>query len=284
MYPPVEKYGISSPYGPRGAAFHSGVDCPCPTGTPLPSVSDGLVVFEGRIPAAATGYQPEVICIVQSEGFFITYGHLSQTLVSTGERVKQGDIIAYSGNTGYVLPKPLSANDKQTGQHLHAQKNLGTKSPYKGINNYPSEDITPLLNAYGGQDMDALEAVRSLYRALDPQGMPSLDALKGHADRVQREGRIDGVMMDILSSKGWRDGETYNVDALTSYYSAAKVENPRQEAINRVLGGDNLDKVLMVDIPFLMEREAPQDPQNDADAQLGRMTRDFVKQALKEAI
>jgi hypothetical protein len=252
MYPPVEKYGISSPYGPRGAALHHGIDCPCPTGTPLPAVSDGVVVFEGHIPAAAAGYQPEVICIIQSEGYFITYGHLSQTLVSVGERVKQGGIIAYSGNTGYVLPKPLSANDKQTGSHLHVQKNLGTKAPSKGINAYPSEDITPLLQAYGGHDMTLEEA------------------------KIK------------LQAEGWRSHRDFNWQALYEYYLASqfKDEQARDVATSHVESGSSFRAVIESDLQWYREQltKVEKPPVNDQDIQdleLGRKARRFIQDALQ---
>ncbi|MFH1736660.1 MAG: M23 family metallopeptidase, partial [Actinomycetota bacterium] len=42
-------------------------------------------------------------------GVYSRYLHLNQALVSEGQSVSQGQIIAYSGNTGYLT----------TGAHLH---------------------------------------------------------------------------------------------------------------------------------------------------------------------
>ena len=147
MYPLIEAYGISSPYGPREGGFHAGCDMPCPAGTPVPSVAAGTVQFAGWIPGAYSDSPQELIMIVQSNGYFIVYGHLQATLKSAGNTVSQGEIIAHTGYSGYVLPPGPN------GRHIHIEKRLGTKVNALPLSRYQSVDITPELEAYGGSDM-----------------------------------------------------------------------------------------------------------------------------------
>jgi len=55
------------------------------------------------------------ITIQHSHGFTTRYGHLRSFAVKKGQRVSQGDVIGYLGNTG-----------KTTGPHLHYEVYLGT--------------------------------------------------------------------------------------------------------------------------------------------------------------
>lgn len=73
------------------------------------AMADGVVLGAGNTdtvcPKASTGIW---VLLKYDNGLASTYFHLSQTLVKTGQRVKTGDLIAYSGNTGY-----------STAPHLH---------------------------------------------------------------------------------------------------------------------------------------------------------------------
>ncbi|MCB9232245.1 MAG: peptidoglycan DD-metalloendopeptidase family protein [Bacteroidia bacterium] len=84
--------------------LHTGLDFACPEGTPIYASGDGVVSFAGR---HQNGYGIHVD-INHGYGYVTKYGHMSQLKVSQGQKVKRGDIIGYSGNTG--LSK---------GPHLH---------------------------------------------------------------------------------------------------------------------------------------------------------------------
>ena len=206
-YPPLEKYDISSPYGMRGGVLHRGVDIPTPMNTPLPSPIDGTIAFEGRIPAAAPGYPDEIICIIQGSGQFVVMGHLSRTVVDIGQKVKAGDLVAYSGNTGY-----------STGPHLHIELAKGTKSPSKGILAYSSIDITPLLRSYGeGGSMTEKEHRRRWAESIVNMVLDVIEgdphyknnkpkAWQGHVNRLINASRIHEeryFLRDILRYNRW---------------------------------------------------------------------------------
>lgn len=82
---------------------HNGVDYGAPIGTPVRSVADGVVTFRGR-----RGGGGKVMKIRHNSIYKTAYKHLSRYKVRKGARVKQGQIIAYTGNTGL-----------STGPHLH---------------------------------------------------------------------------------------------------------------------------------------------------------------------
>jgi murein DD-endopeptidase MepM/ murein hydrolase activator NlpD len=88
---------------------HSGTDFRAAVGTPVYAVADGVVKGVGdtdaTCPNASFG---KWVFIEHDNGLSTTSGHLSKWKVSSGQQVKKGDIIAYSGNTG-----------RSTAPHLH---------------------------------------------------------------------------------------------------------------------------------------------------------------------
>lgn len=88
---------------------HNGVDFKASIGTPVKADASGTIVGTGdtdkTCPRASFG---RWILIKHDNGLASTFGHLSVISVSAGQRVNTGDIIGYSGNTGYT-----------TGPHLH---------------------------------------------------------------------------------------------------------------------------------------------------------------------
>lgn len=101
---------LSSPYGYRkdpmggkGKSFHDGIDIAAWHGTPVRSTADGEVIFSGQ----KTGYG-NVVKVRHEYGYTTLYGHLSERLVSKGDRVSKGMALGRVGNTGH-----------STGSHVH---------------------------------------------------------------------------------------------------------------------------------------------------------------------
>ncbi len=76
-------------------APHKGVDFAMPQGTPVLSVGDGEVVVAKR--SGAAGYY---VAVRHGRTYTTRYMHLRKLLVKPGQKVKRGDRIALSGNTG----------------------------------------------------------------------------------------------------------------------------------------------------------------------------------------
>lgn len=97
---------ITSRFGNRESirsSGHTGLDIAAPAGTPIKAAADGTVLFAGY--SGGYGY---VVKLNNGNGVQTYYGHCSKLYVSTGEKVKAGDVIAAVGSTG-----------NSTGNHLH---------------------------------------------------------------------------------------------------------------------------------------------------------------------
>lgn len=101
---------ITSPFGNRthpvtGAvsSFHNGIDIAVPEGTEVRAPMNGIV--QSVYSNAAGGKQ---VILEHPNGWKTGFAHLSAQLVTPGQAVSKGDVIALSGNTG-----------ASTGPHLH---------------------------------------------------------------------------------------------------------------------------------------------------------------------
>ena len=99
-YPITQKYGEKY----TNDAGHNGIDYALPMGTPVLAAADGTVERAG---ADSTGYG-NMVLIRHTWNDGTIYAHLRNWAVSPGQKVKAGEVIGYSGNTG-----------NSTGAHLH---------------------------------------------------------------------------------------------------------------------------------------------------------------------
>lgn len=86
--------------------MHVGVDFFADLGTPVVATADGTVTFAGR--KSKGGYGILIDLKHGTTGYETRYSHLSDVAIEEGEKVRQGQVIGYSGNSG--LSK---------GPHLH---------------------------------------------------------------------------------------------------------------------------------------------------------------------
>nr|UVT38049.1 Murein DD-endopeptidase MepM [uncultured bacterium] len=94
---------------------HYGVDLAAPTGTPIKAAADGVVKYVGW----SNGYG-KLVELDNVGAYSTRYGHMSRFAKSLkkGDRVRQGEVIGYVGETG-----------EATGPHLHFEIRVGGK-PY----------------------------------------------------------------------------------------------------------------------------------------------------------
>jgi len=111
LLPPLSGALPNSPFGwrqdpiePDRTAWHEGVDISAPSGTPVVSVADGVVVMAGE---ADDGYGIKLV-IDHGGGLASVYAHLSGVQVGVGQSVAAGQRIGSVGSTG-----------RSTGSHLH---------------------------------------------------------------------------------------------------------------------------------------------------------------------
>ncbi len=111
------KFVVSAYYG--DGRNHKGIDLAADKGTPIYAVSGGTVTASGY--SGAYGYR---VVIDHGNGLVTKYAHASALCVSKGQTVKQGDVIAYVGNSG-----------RSTGNHLHFEvvKNGSQRNPVSYI-------------------------------------------------------------------------------------------------------------------------------------------------------
>lgn len=92
---------------------HNGVDFRAPMGSPIVAAGDGTV----QLISYQKGYG-KYVRIRHIGGYSTTYAHLSSAApgLKVGQRVKQGEVIAYVGSTGY-----------STGPHLYYELRIGDR-------------------------------------------------------------------------------------------------------------------------------------------------------------
>lgn len=106
---PANTGSFSSLYGRRRDPFtgqwepHMGIDISARTGTPVYATADGRVIHVKREPGFG-----KTLVLDHGNGYKTLYAHLHSFLVTRGQRVKRGDVIAEIGNSG-----------RSTGPHLH---------------------------------------------------------------------------------------------------------------------------------------------------------------------
>jgi peptidoglycan DL-endopeptidase CwlO len=86
--------------------YHPGIDIAVPEGTPIRAALDGTVSLQQS--EAESGGYGNYTCLDHGGGLSTCYAHQSSFVATLGQSVSQGDIIGYTGCTGYCL-----------GPHLH---------------------------------------------------------------------------------------------------------------------------------------------------------------------
>lgn len=172
---PVAMARISSQFGMRRhpitgkQAFHSGIDYAAATGTKIVAVANGIINFAG----SRNGYG-RMVTIQHSNGFETRYAHVRGFApgIKAGQRISQGDTIAYVGQTGAA-----------TGPHLHFELR------HRGIAlspQFPPASFGPKLEDKALQAfqqdnrffiMQARQAFKSLDLASQPVEKPARQAL-----------------------------------------------------------------------------------------------------------
>jgi murein DD-endopeptidase MepM/ murein hydrolase activator NlpD len=100
---------LTSGFGWRWGRMHEGIDLAVGNGTPVVAAASGTVIVAGWM-----GGYGNLVVVDHGNGIATAYGHNTSVTVGTGQSVAQGQLIAYSGNTGH-----------STGPHVHFEVRVG---------------------------------------------------------------------------------------------------------------------------------------------------------------
>ena len=149
MNPDPKKYRFTSQFGYRRDPFtgrskrHTGVDFAMKPGNPIYSTGDGVVE---SVKFELFGYGNQVV-IDHGFGYKTRYAHLKSVGVAEGMKVKRGECIGLSGNSG-----------RSSGPHLHYE--VLYRGSHVNPANYFDLSITPEEYATMVQDIaDASERI-----------------------------------------------------------------------------------------------------------------------------
>lgn len=127
MVRPTALNYVTCSYGVKGswaAGYHTGIDYRAPVGTKIFATRGGKVVHAGR--GGTYGEAYGIYVVIQTTYRFRTrqvlYAHLSRTNLRKGQKVKVGDVIGLSGETGNT-----------NGPHLHYEERV---KPFGYYNHY----------------------------------------------------------------------------------------------------------------------------------------------------
>jgi len=150
--PPLDNIYITQYFGKTvdakrlySSGTHNGIDFRASRGTPVKAVLDGVVKGFGNTDEQKGCYSyGKWILIDHPNGLSTLYAHLDLIKVSSGQTIKTGEVIGYSGQTGY-----------STGPHLHltvyaSQGIIGIQKYSSSINcknvNIPIADVKAYLD------------------------------------------------------------------------------------------------------------------------------------------
>ena len=102
-------FGKARVYNDTLKGYHSGTDFRAKIGTPIQASNDGVVVL-----AKDRFYAGGTILIDHGQGIYTCYYHMSKFDVKVDDKIKKGDIIGLSGDSGRV-----------SGPHLHFSVRVG---------------------------------------------------------------------------------------------------------------------------------------------------------------
>lgn len=111
---------LSSRYGARWGRSHNGIDIAGATDSNVLAADGGVVTYAGWM----QGYGNYVV-INHENGYETAYGHNNSIVVSVGDRVAKGSVIAKMGNTG---------NSTGTHCHFEVKKNGVFQDPLQFVN------------------------------------------------------------------------------------------------------------------------------------------------------
>jgi murein DD-endopeptidase MepM/ murein hydrolase activator NlpD len=198
MYPTgdVSQWFAENPklYVSMGMAGHNGIDIVRKWGERMYAVEAGTIVEVKTDPG---GYGQHLRLINDDCTREWTYGHCSAILVKQNQRVKEGELVAAMGNTGFVVSgntpywpngSNITSGTLHPGTHLHLGLRLVGKDK-KGWS-YPGNTLKFSVLNYDNGYKGAIDP-RPYLR--DPKKASTI--VEHHADRYQDKMLMEGALL-----------------------------------------------------------------------------------------
>lgn len=171
--PITQGFGENPPvYARFGLAGHNGLDFGVPLGTPVRAAAAGVVQ---RVETRPDGYGRHVRLV--HAGFITIYAHLARLAVKAGQEAAAGQVIGWSGNSGF-----------SSGPHLHFEVRL-EGSEANGFGG--AVDPLPLLS---GEDSTFIEDLFPAYARLVTTTALNLRLFPSFADTLRGRLRTGDVV------------------------------------------------------------------------------------------
>lgn len=114
----TQKYGNTG-FTALGYSFHNGIDIAAPAGQPIYAAYDGEVIYTDNSDASYGNWvaiKHDLSTNGSKTGIITLYAHMRSFKVKPGQKVSQGDLIGYEGNTGNTTKKLYGP---ERGYHIH---------------------------------------------------------------------------------------------------------------------------------------------------------------------
>jgi murein DD-endopeptidase MepM/ murein hydrolase activator NlpD len=106
---------------------HLGTDYAAPTGTPIMSTGDGVVIA-----SSYTRGNGKYVKVKHNSAYTTQYLHMSRRNVKVGQYVKQGDIIGFVGSTGLATGPHVCYRFWKNGKQVdHLKEDFPAAEPIK---------------------------------------------------------------------------------------------------------------------------------------------------------
>lgn len=124
-------------FGRKGREPHDGIDLAAPAGSPVKTAAPGVTLYAGE----QQGYGLIVI-IEHQDGLITLYAHNRDVRVKTGQKVREGQVVATVGDSG-----------KTSGPHLHFEVRRDGKpvDPLEFLGPVPAPERSPPSPALSAQ-------------------------------------------------------------------------------------------------------------------------------------
>lgn len=249
LHEPVQnwtKFKVTSTIGMRGGSFHKGIDLATPTGTPVYAMDEGVIAAEGyggsiypdwivkQPKELQEKYRKEIVVwMIMDNGWAVKYGHMNDTTVDVNQRVRRGDLLGHTGNTGV-----------STGPHIHIQmedKRRTDNSKFLDFREYMekaqvSASVSPMLASevmaapVDSGDKATIERLQSFILEMDKNFKAQMaqvqEQMKGFAqEKAGFENRINSLSHERDSFREERDMQISALTELRLQYDDIVKEN-----------------------------------------------------------